>query len=136
MSFLLDTNIVSELRKGPRANRGVREWVSSVTSTQLHISVLVIGELRQGIERLRGHDPEQAATLESWLATIQRDYGANVVPVSPEIAEQWGRMNAPAKLPAIDGLLTATAYVRQLVLVTRNSKDVADSGVQTLNPFS
>ena len=136
MSFLLDTNVVSELRKGPRANPGVREWASGTTETELYISTLVIGELRQGVERLRGRDPVQAEALEAWLDALKESYAEKIVPVTAEIAERWGRFNVPDKLPAIDGLLAATAYVRHCTLVTRNTKDVARTGVPTLDPFS
>lgn len=136
MSFLLDTNVVSELRKGPRANPGVRGWVSSVEDGQLYISTIVIGELRQGVERLRRRDAYQAEALDDWLDSVKRDYTEYTVPVTAEIAEQWGRLNVPDRLPAIDGLLAATAHVRHLTLVTRNTKDVECTGIKTHNPFT
>ena len=134
MSFLLDTNILSEARK-PAGNPNVRAWIGSVSGTDLYLSVLVIGEIRQGIERLRRRDPAQAAVYESWLTTLRRDYADRIVPITADIAEQWGRFNVPDSISTIDGLLAATAQVMGMTLVTRNTADVARSGVRVLNPF-
>ncbi len=136
MSFLLDTNVVSEIRKGERADVGVREWVSSVRGADLYLSVLVVGEVRQGVERLRRRDPAQAKAYESWLTTLRHDYADRILPLSTDIAELWGRMNVPDRLPAVDGLIAATAKARGLTLVTRNTADVARTGVSLLNPFA
>lgn len=134
MSFLLDTNVVSEIRK-PQGNAHVRNWLSSVPGSDLYLSVLVVGEIRQGIERLRRRDAPQAAVYEAWLAALRRDYVTRILPVTADIAEEWGRLNAPTPLPAIDGLLAATASVRGLTLVTRNVADFARTGVRVLDPF-
>ena len=98
MSYLLDTNIVSEARKGERADPGVAAWLSSVRERELYISVLVVGEIRQGIERLRRRDLSQAEAFNAWLERLVRDYADRVVPVNAEIAEEWGRMNVPYPL--------------------------------------
>jgi len=134
MSFLLDTNVVSEVRKRT-ANPNVQAWLASVAGLELHLSVLVIGEIRQGIERMRRRDPAQAAAYEAWLSTLLRDYADRIVPVTAEVAQEWGRLNVPDPLPVIDGLLAATAKVRGWTLVTRNTADLARSGVRLLNPF-
>jgi toxin FitB len=134
MSFLLDTNVVSEARK-PAANPNVQAWLASVPGLELYLSVLVIGEIRQGIERLRRRDPAQAAVYETWLSTLLRDYADRVIPVTAEVAQEWGRLNVPDPLPVIGGLLAATAKVRGWTLVTRNTGDLANSGVRLLNPF-
>lgn len=134
MSFLLDTNIVSEARK-PTGNAHVKAWMASVPGTDLYLSVLVVGEIRQGIERLRRRDPAQAAVYETWLATLLRDYAQHVLPFTTAVAEEWGRLNAPSPLPVIDGLLAATACVWGLTLVTRNTVDLVRTGVPLLNPF-
>ena len=134
MSYLLDTNVVSEARKRT-ANSNVQAWLASVAGGELYLSVLVIGEIRQGIERMRRHDSAQAAVYEAWLSTLLRDYADRIVPVTAEVAEEWGRMNVPDPLPAIDGLLAATARVKGWTLVTRNTADLTRSGVALLNPF-
>ena len=134
MGFLLDTNVVSELRKAsPDVN--VHAWMTSVRDADLNLSVLVVGELRQGIEALRRHDPAQAESLDIWLSSMQRAYGDRILPITMRIADEWGRLNVPGRLPAIDGLLAATAKVHGLTLVTRNTRDVARAGVGVLNPF-
>ncbi len=134
MSFLLDTNVISEARK-PAGDPNVRAWMATVQGTDLYLSVLVVGEIRQGIERLRRRDPAQAAVYENWLATLRRDYGNRVIPITADIAEQWGRLNVPDLVSTVDGLMAATAKVMGLTLVTRNTADVASTGVPVLNPF-
>ena len=135
MSYLLDTNVVSELRKGKRANRGVLEWFASVDPEDLFLSVLVAGELRQGVERLRLRDPAQAEPLERWLTTMVSDYASRLLVIDAQVAALWGRLNVPDPIAAVDGLLAATALVHGLTLVTRNVRDVERTGVATLNPF-
>ncbi len=134
MSYLLDTNVLSELRK-PKGNTRVKTWFEQVEGNGLFLSVLVVGEIRQGIERLKPRDPEQAQVYELWLTTLKRDYRERVLTVSRDVAETWGRLNAAQTLPVIDGLLAATALVHDLTLVTRNVTDVARTGVSLLNPF-
>ncbi|HEX5415945.1 MAG TPA: type II toxin-antitoxin system VapC family toxin, partial [Chloroflexota bacterium] len=101
----------------------------------LYLSVLVVGEIRQGIERLRRRDPAQAGVFDAWLSQLQREYADHILPVSAGVAEEWGRLNVPDRLPVVDGLLAATAKVHGLTLVTRNIADVARTGVPLLNPF-
>ena len=134
MSYLLDTNVVSEVRK-PQANPHVRAWFASVPGESLYLSVLTVGEIRRGMEQLRRRDPAQAAVFEAWLASLRQHYADRLLPVTTEIAEEWGRLNVPDPLPTGDGLLAATARVRGLVLVTRNTADLARTGIRVLNPF-
>ena len=135
MSFLLDTNVVSELRKGSRADVNVRRWFEAVADDTLHLSVLVVGELRQGIERCRRRDPKSAMHLELWLEKLVDRYEDRIIAVDAAVAEVWGRLNVPDPLPAVDGLLAATALVHDMVLVTRNTGDVRRCGVPLVNPF-
>ncbi len=135
MSFVLDTNVVSEPRKRSRANAGVMRWLASVETDELYISVLVIGEIRQGIEGLRRRDPIQAGHLEVWLAELHRGYADRSLPIDREAAEEWGRMNVPDPISTRDGLMAATAKVRNMTFVTRNTSDVARTGARLLNPF-
>jgi len=134
VSFLVDTNVVSEARK-PAGDPNVKAWMASVSGSELYLSVLVVGEIRQGIERLRRRDPAQAAVYERWLATLRRDYADRIIPITEEIAEEWGRLNVPDPLPTADSLMAASASVMGLTFVTRNIADVARTGVPLLNPF-
>lgn len=135
MSYLLDTNVVSEIRKGARADGAVMKWLSRVDDEDLQLSVLVLGELRQGVERLRLRDASSAERLDRWLRRLAEGYGSRIVPVDEPVAQLWGRLNVPDPLPAVDGLLAATAIVHDWTLVTRNTKDVARTGVRLFNPF-
>lgn len=134
MSFLLDTNVVSEIRK-KAPNAGVQTWFASVPADGLYLSVLVVGEIRQGIERLVRRDSAQAKIYEQWLAQLVDIYRDRIVPVTVDIADRWGHLNVPDPVPVVDGLLAATALVRDWTLVTRNGRDVASTGVRLLNPF-
>lgn len=136
MSLLLDTNVISELRKGSGANPNVVEWFEGVTEEQIHLSVLVVGELRRGVERLRERDSRRARDLETWLRQVVRDHAERILPVDFRVAEQWGRLTAMRSASVIDTLMAATAQVFELVLVTRNVKDVAWTGVSYLDPFA
>lgn len=135
MTFLVDTNVVSEARRR-NPDEGVRRWFAGTPGRDLFLSVLVIGEIRQGVERLRRRDPSQAGGLDRWLAQLRDEYVDRVLPVTVEVAEAWGRFNVPDPLPAVDGLLAATAHVHGLTLVTRNTADVARTGVRLLDPFA
>lgn len=136
MGFLIDTNVLSELRKKQRANPGVQNWFAGIAGDKLYLSVLVIGEVRNGIERLRRRDPVAAANLEQWLAQVEADMAGRILPVTISIADHWGRLNSPNPLPVIDSLLAATALQHNLTLVTRNVDDVQRTGVRILNPFT
>jgi predicted nucleic acid-binding protein len=135
MDLLLDTNVVSELRKiAPDPN--VVAWHQRNATASAFVSVLVVGEIRQGIERLRPRHARRAETLDQWLAGLMKSYGGRILPVTVEIAEEWGRMNAsPKPPPAVDGLMAATARVHRLAFVTRNVAHVATAGVLLVNPF-
>lgn len=135
MSFLLDTNIVSELRKGRRADARVRAWFESVDERDVFLSVLVVGEIQRGIESIRRRDPVTATSLERWLATLVSDYVDRILEITTEVASVWGRFNVPNPLPVIDSLLAATAHVHDLTVVTRNTVDIARTGVPVVNPF-
>jgi toxin FitB len=133
--FLLDTNVISEARrKRPDAN--VEAWLRTVPEAELYVSVLMVGEIGQGIERLRRRDPSQAVVFETWLSALLRGYADRIVPVTAEVAEEWGRLNAPDPLPVIDGLMAATAKLRGWTFVTRNVADLTGRGVRLLNPFA
>lgn len=135
MSFLLDTNVISELRKGRRCNPAVMAWFMTVPTGEICLSVLVLGELRRGIETVRRVDPRQAAALERWAAGLARTYADQILPVTQEVAEAWGRLNSGRTLPVIDGLLAATALIHGLTLVSGDTRGYTGTGVELLNPF-
>jgi predicted nucleic acid-binding protein len=134
VTYLLDTNVVSELRKRHPDPR-VLAWYDGVASADLFISALTVGEIRLGIERLRRRDAAQADLLEQWLRGLQVIYADHIVDLDAGVAEQWGRLNVPDPLPVIDGLLAASAITHGWTLVTRNVADIARSGVPLINPF-
>jgi len=110
-NFLLDTNVISELRKGQRADSHVTSWFSQIADEEIFLSVVTIGEIRHGVESVRRRDPDSAASLDRWLARLSEANGERILPVDRAITEEWGRMNVPDLLPVIDGLLAATARV-------------------------
>lgn len=135
MSFLIDTNVISELRKGDRCDPSVAAWWQSVDEGDLFLSPLVLGEIRKGVELARVRDPKKAEVLERWLLEILEGFSDRLLPVDGRVADEWGRMNAIRPVSVIDALLAATAKVNGLTLVTRNEADVAGLGTEILNPF-
>lgn len=135
MTWLVDTNIISEVRKGSRCHPSVASWWAAVEDRDLFLSALTLGEIRKGIESVRPRDPVKAGALERWLREVSDVFGARIIGVDPAVADAWGRMSASRSVPVIDALLAATAQVHDLVLVTRNTADVSGLGVRTLNPF-
>jgi predicted nucleic acid-binding protein len=134
MAFLLDTNVLSELRRDSRCDPRVYAWAQSVGSRACYISVLSLGEIRKGIEVLRRRSPEQVPAFEKWIDKLTRDYEDFILPVTEEVAGQWGRLNAIQSLPVIDGLIAATAAHFRLTIVTRNLNDFPDA-IPKLNPW-
>jgi toxin FitB len=132
--YLVDTNVLSEMSKRS-PNQGVSAWFDSVDAEQLWLSVLVLGELRAGIANRARRDARAAARLSAWLDRITAEHKSRILTVTRKVADVWGPLNVPDKLPAIDGLLAATAIVHDLTLVTRNVKDVARTGVRVFDPF-
>ena len=135
LKFLLDTNIISELRKRERAHRNVIAWVQQTSSADMGTSVVVLAEIRRGIALKRRNDPAQADALDRWYMQMRLGLGDRVIDIDEAIADQWALMSVPDPLPLIDGLLAATVKVRGLTLVTRNKADVARTGISVLDPF-
>lgn len=136
MRHLLDTCIVSELRKGERADPGVRSWFAAAADGELFTSVLVLGQLRRGIESIRRRDLHAPSALDRWLARMSKTFADRLLPVDGAVADRWGLLNVPDPVPVIDGLLAATALTHDLTLVTRNVRDVEGTGAQPLDPFT
>jgi len=135
VSYLIDTNIISEVRKGKRCDPHVAAWYASIADEELFLSTLVLGEIRKGIELARSKNPDKAEALERWLRQVEAAFDGRVLGIDNAVSDQWGRMNAIRSLPVIDGLLAATAATNGLTLVTRNDRDVAGVGAMLLNPF-
>jgi toxin FitB len=136
VAFLLDTNVISEPRK-PAPHPGVLAWMrrQADAGTETYISVLVVGEVRRGIDRVRPRDRRHADALEAWLANMVGAYADRILPITLAVAEEWGRIDAAVRPPLVDGLMAATAKVHHLTVVTRNVADFAGTGVPLVNPF-
>jgi hypothetical protein len=133
LSFLLDTNVVSEIRRGRDPH--VRAWANGVEDIDLHLSVMTLGEIRKGIELLRSRDPAQAEVFADWLGELHSRFAERIVPIDAAVAEEWGRLNATARRNTVDSLIAASARVRGLTVVTRNTGDFEDCGVALINPW-
>ncbi|MBJ6609354.1 MAG: type II toxin-antitoxin system VapC family toxin [Candidatus Thiothrix moscowensis] len=137
--YLLDTNVISENRKGRRANPGVQAFLQQVISNgnTLFLSVVTIGELRRGIELIRyRNDHAQAQQLQQWLEQILTDYHDHIIGLDADAAQLWGRLRVPHHEHELDKLIAASALLYDLTVVTRNVDDFAGTGVKLLNPFS
>ncbi len=138
--FLLDTNVISELMKR-RAHRGVVAWIDDTAEPLLHLSVITIGEIRKGIDLLDEADPRRAA-LQAWLdRDVRLRFARRLLPFDDAVAERWGQLEALMKrrrvtIPTIDLQLAATALQHGLTLVTRNTSDIAPTGVPLFDPWS
>lgn len=135
MSFLLDTNVVSELAK-TRPNSKVIAWLESVPSADLFLSVITLGEIRKGIEKRRAASPGDAARLEAWLTILVLHYRSRVLAFDQDCADQWGRLMAlHPTLPVEDSQLAATALRHRLTFATRNVRHIVKTGVAFVDPF-
>jgi toxin FitB len=135
--YLLDTVVLSELRKLPRQrNRNLVHWIGKVPSQDLFVSVLTIGEIERGIERQRQLDPEFAERIASWLDMILRTYESRILVVDVAVARRWGRLSYLIGNKGIDLAISATALEHGLTVATRNVSDFEPTGVSVFNPFS
>lgn len=136
--YLLDTNVISELRKKQRANAGVLHFFRQLAEqqAQAYLSVITLGELRRGVELIRHRgDQAQADLLANWLQTLQDEYAENILNFGADEAQVWGRLRVPHPENALDKQIAATALIYDLTLVTRNVRDFTPTGVRLLNPF-
>jgi hypothetical protein len=133
LNFLLDTNVVSEIRRGRDPN--VASWAGSLRDSELFLSVLTLGEIRKGIDRLQSRDPTQARVFNDWLDQLRVRFADRIVPVDDRIADRWGSLNDVNPRNTVDSLLAATAYVHGLTVATRNAADFEGCEVRLLNPW-
>jgi predicted nucleic acid-binding protein len=137
--YLVDTNVISEVRKKSKANKGVRAFFKQaiVDEARIFASVVSVGELRRGVEliRYRG-DMRQARQLEKWLEALLTEYQDHILDINHDIAQLWGRLRVPHPENALDKQIAATALIYELTVVTRNHKDFVKTGVRVLNPFT
>ncbi len=138
LMFLIDTNVISEARKGQRADAGVRAFWADAASdeTPLFLAAVTIGELRRGVELIRHRgDHPQAEQLEQWLLEVLQTYGHRVLDLDGDAAQLWGRLRVPNPHNALDKQIAAIALLHDLTVVTRNTADFSGCGVRLLNPF-
>jgi len=137
--YLIDTNVISEIRKGKKADLGVQDFFKNIVSNDLpaYISAITVGELRRGIEQLHHrNDNKQATMLEVWLSGLLKEYENNILVFDSEVAQVWGFLRVPHYEHVLDKQIAATALVNNLIVVTRNVEDFVSSGVELLNPFT
>lgn len=135
MKYLVDTNIISEIRKSGRAHESVRRWWDSVETSSVYLSVFTIGELYRGILKLKSTDPKQAKFLGNWLRGLCSLFENRLLELDLRVALIWAEIQQERTLPHVDSLLAATAIRHGMTLVTRNTRDIQDIGVKYLNPF-
>lgn len=139
LMYLIDTNVISEIRKGEKSNAGVRQFFNAAVTqnTPLYVSAITIGELRRGVDLIthRG-DSVQGKLLENWLTAILQQYQDHILGIDSDVALLWGKLRVPDAQHALDKLIAATALIYDLTVVTRNVKDFEHTGVRLLNPFT
>lgn len=137
--YLIDTDVISEARKGDKANPGVKTFFERVgrDEVSVYLSVITIGELRQGVEKIRHRkDMAQARQLERWLQRVTTEYADSILLFDEEMAHVWGRLRAPNAKNPLDKQIAATALINDLTVVTRNDAHYEPTGVRILNPFT
>lgn len=138
MMYLIDTNVISEIRKKTKANPGVRKFFKQAIEqeSKLYISAITVGELQRGVQLIRHRgDQKQAALLDGWLSAILTEYAEQILDFTAIEAQVWGALRVPHHENAIDKQIAATALTHGLTLVTRNESDFAGTGINVLNPF-
>lgn len=134
--YLIDTNVISEARKGKKGNRGVLEFFQTADAGDLYLSAQTIGEIRRGLENIRRRgDLPQAKKLEKWLDLIVTDYADRILSFDEECAQVWGRLMSPHHEHPVDKQIAAIALIHDLTVITRNLDDFRSTGVNAVNPF-
>lgn len=135
--YLLDTNVISDARKGLRMNAGVRDFLLAADPVSLYLPVQVVGELRHGIARLQQRgDDAQAQLLARWLQTLLTDYASRVLTFNADCAQAWGQLMVAGSGLVVDRQIAAVALIHDLTVVTRNTSDFQATGARLLNPFT
>ena len=135
MNVLVDTNVISELKRGRNAAPRVVAWFAALSPQNIFTSVIVLGEIRRGIELVAIRDKPQAAALEHWYASVREQLGDRVLAVDEPIMALWARISVPQMLPAYDGLIAATALAHGLIVATRDAEDFRRTGARVINPW-
>ncbi|MBA5688960.1 type II toxin-antitoxin system VapC family toxin [Rugamonas apoptosis] len=134
--YLVDTNVISEARKGRKANPGVIDFLRANQANDLYLCVQTVGEIRRGVEIIRHRgDRPQADRLAAWLTHVLEEYGDHLLDFDIDCAQVWGRLMAPSAQHPIDKQIAAIALIYDLAVVTRHTQDYAGTGVKLLNPF-
>lgn len=135
--YLIDTNVISEARKGKKANRGVQEFWRSVDPESIYLAVQTVGEIRRGIENVKNRgDSLQAQVLEQWMNVVVTEYRDRILAFDEDCAQVWGRLMSPHNQNPINKQIAAIGLIHGLTVVTRNTDDFSSSGVRLMNPFS
>lgn len=135
MNVLVDTNVVSELKRGRNATPRVAAWFAAMAPQSVYTSVIVLGEIRRGIMLVARRDRAQADALDQWYASMRQRLGDRVLAVDEPAMAIWARISVPDPLPAYDGLIAATALAHDLTVATRNTKDYRRAGVPVFDPW-
>lgn len=135
--YLVDTNVISEARKGKKANRGTQEFWHAVDPDAIYLSVQTIGEIRRGVENIKNRgDTTQAKALEQWLNKLVTEYADRILVFDEDCAQVWGKLMSPSNQHPIDKQIAAIGLIHGLTVVTRNTDDFLGTGVRLMNPFS
>jgi toxin FitB len=135
VNILLDTNVISELKRGRNGAPHVVAWFKTLPPQSVFTSVIVLGEIRRGIELIARRDRPQAEVLDRWYSSIREQLGNRVLPVDESVMTLWARISVPNMLPAYDGLIAATALVHDLIIASRNIEDFRRAGAKVINPW-
>jgi toxin FitB len=131
--YLVDTNVLSEARRG---SNEARTWLRSVDPAAIYLSVITLGEIMKGVALKRRTDARAAVPLMAWLEQLRHDHGDRILPISDRVALEWGRLAAERPRGTADGLIAATAVVHTKIIVTRNIDDFSDAAVPVINPWN